>query len=277
MAKRRTKKPLLEECVPPALKAREAARMKARDAVWHLELIQYGTNIVELFKTFFPADFSMDYRTAQSVLASYNRFAELVDERLFPIWAFDELTYAYDEPSWAFETIPLRQITMTWHEKLFEGQGLNQLEELIVSHTGIACEFLGGTDLKALPAGKSFSEGELDDVCAEKRGMLAKLPIVVSAVCCNTHNAWIDLSEEEWMQGEMPLWQEQQMRWLAEEYEEAAEIERTVDSFTKWVLAKPARLKRVESLLKRSWVPNRERVRVTTKPGAVPLVEVLAA
>lgn len=277
MAKRRKKKPLQEECVLPEQKARQITIAHARDAVWHLELIQHGTHIVDLYRKLFPAEFRMDYRTAKSVLDSYNRFTELVDERLFPVWPFDEIGYAYEEPSYAFVTIPLRQVEMTWHEKLFEGNGLNKLEELVVSHTGIAEDFLGNTHLRAMPAGKTFCSDSFAKVCTSQRGMLAKLPTVVSAICGSTYNSWIDLSEEEWMQCEMPEWTEGSMQGLAEAWTEAAEIIKTVEKFTEWVMAKPVRLKQVETLLKRAWVPKKERIRVTTKSGGMPLVELLAA
>lgn len=269
-------KPLQEGCVPPEQKARQITIAHARDAVWHLELIQYGTHIVDLYRKLFPADFQMDYRSAKSVLDSYNCFTGLVDERLFPVWQFDEMAWAYEEPSCAFTIIPLRQVEMTWFEKLFEGNGLNKLEELVVSHTGIAQEYLAQTELKALPAGKNFSRERFTEICAAQRGMLAKLPTVVSAICCCTNNSWIDMSEEEWAECEMPEWSESQMQWLAEGWTEAAGIIKTVEKFTEWVMAKPARLKQVETLLKRAWVPKEARIRVGAAKGA-PLVEVLAA
>jgi hypothetical protein len=72
------------------------------NALQHLRLIQNGAHITDLYWKFFPEEFAKDppdYSDGWKLMGFYDRFARLVDARLFPVYEFSDSDLAYEEPN----------------------------------------------------------------------------------------------------------------------------------------------------------------------------------
>lgn len=276
----RTQKSKKRKSPPPQEAGRrnnwEKARINAREAALHLRLIQHGTHIVEMYRKFFPEEFTrdgVDYVSAGRLLASYDRFAELVDERLFPVHSFGSNDLLYEEPEGALFTMCLCYHSFApflWYNRGERGDQMFPVERLIVSAAGY-----GDTELRP-PGGCRFSSEKLQEVCWKQKGIVSRLWLAAMALLGGTGNVWLDVTEEEYWQAEPPEWSEGQVEWLAGEFEEAKRMSDDVNGFFAWVGNDPERIEQVKRLLRRAQVPDtpvRARVRAAGDP--TPLAEAL--
>lgn len=250
--------------------------MQVEEAIFHLRLIQHGRRLIDSYAELFPRDFAkngVDYGSARSILAVYDRFCLLIDKHLFPCCTFTDWEMdpeqLRDSVEYALETIPMAIQSMTWYDRFVED--LTPVEKLILSVTDTRADL--GLNIK-LTGGRKFDMSELEEICATLRTPLRRLPQVVCALSASSCNVYVDIGDDEIGAMEMPGWSLEQIRWQAKEFKEAKRIWTMVDKFNKWVAARPERLKQIENLLRRSILPEkRTRVRVSG-PGR-PLVETL--
>src|SRR5262249_29167000 len=170
-------------------------------AVFHLRLIHQGTHLVDLYQKFFPKQFRkdrIDYGTAESVLAGYSRFTELVDRHLFPVWELEWTDLMWEDPGYGLSMIPLYCVSNTWFDRMEEG--LSILEKTIVSGAGLA-EFRD-IEFRMPKTHKLDHFGVLPALCKRLKGPMRRLPEMVDIVLCGTMNPFIDCSQEEFYQGE---------------------------------------------------------------------------
>jgi hypothetical protein len=267
-------------------RAAKPARVGAGDAVRHLRLIQHGTHIVEMFRKYFPAEFKaegVDYGSYWGLLGSYDRFTELVSEKLFPVHNFSDSDQTYDEPEWALSTMGICIHAFEkplWYERYGNGDEISLVERMIVSASGnqdfpdvgiaLPKDWVG----IALPKDWVFDLETLRELSWKEKGKLSGLDTAARALLGVTGNAWMDLDEEEYYQCEMPDWSEEQVEFLASEFDEAKAIKRDAEAFFAWC-DRPARVNKVKAMLYRAQRPKEQkRVRVKTHSGK-PLVETL--
>jgi hypothetical protein len=251
---------------------RNDKKAAAENAALHLRMIQHGAHIVELYKKFFPEEFArdgIDYGSFEGLLGSYDRFAELVDNRLFPVHCFSASDLIYEEP------ISLYQMSLCfhsfghflWYDRAQRDDTTFPVERLIVSATGY-----GDTELRA-PDGYRFSTEKLQEISWKQKGIASRLWLAAMALLGGTGNCWLDVTEEEYWQAEEPEWSEGQVAFLAKEFKEAQRIADQVNEYFAWVGHDLERLEHVRRLLRRAQVPEKQRVRYAGDPR--PLAEAL--
>lgn len=245
------------------------AAAKANEAITHLRMICEGTHLIGLYRKFFPKQFKkerIDYSSADTVFAACGRFAGLVDQQLFPLWELEWM----DDPVYALGTIPLYCTSNPWYDRMEEE--LSILEKTIVSGAGLGAF----PDVQfRMPKTHELDHFKLlPDLCKGLKGPIRQLPAIVDFVLCGTLNPFIDCGQEEFFQGEMPSWSEQEIRFLTKAWKEAKELKRQYVKFEVWALARPERMSRIERLLKAAWVRKQEpKIRVQVGAGR-PLVEI---
>jgi hypothetical protein len=246
------------------------------DAIFHLRLIQHGCHLVDLYAQLFPRDFAkngIDYCSAVSVLAAYDRFCLLVNKHMFPCYTFTDWEMdpesLYGSVEYVLETIPMAFHGRAWYDRFDED--LTPVEKLILAMTGARDDLR--RQLRPAGDGK-FNLPALEEICAGLRSPLRRLPEIVRALTGASYNVYVDISDDELGAMEMPGWGLDQVRWQAKEFKEAIKIWRMVDKFNTWVAARPERLGQVENLLRRSRrKAKKERVKVSN--SGRPLVETL--
>src|SRR5262245_51768917 len=272
-SKKRKKKPPQEGCGPEA--GRRDKIGAAEDATRHLRMIQHGAHIVEMYKKFFPEELArdgIDYGSFEGLLRSYDRFAELVDDRLFPVHRFSDSDMIWEDAG-ALYTISLCYHsfgTFLWYNRAERDDPTFPVERLIVSAAGY-----GDTELRP-PDNYRFSSEKLQEVCWKQKGIASRLWLAAMALLGGTGNLWLDVTEEEYWQAEPPEWSEGQIVWLAKEFKEAQRVSDQVNEFFTWVGHDAERLEHVKRLLRRAQVPDkpvRASARVAGDPR--PLAEAL--
>ena len=275
MSRKKAKKSKKPPRKPRVIGAPSRARASAQDAVLHLRLIQHGAHIVELYEKFFPKEFDgIDYSSFEALLASYDRFALLVDNNLFPVHAFSSNDLMYAEPDHNLHTMEIcfhSFSSFVWFDRMNHGEEVSVVERMIVSAAGYH-DFprvkLGP------PKDHRFSSEKLQEVSWKQKGTISRLWLAAMAVLGGTGNVWLDLSEEQYYASEPPEWHEAQITWLASEFKEAQRVSDQVNEFLVWADSKE-KLDRIERLLRRAQVPDKPiRVKVRALPE-VPLVEAL--
>jgi hypothetical protein len=263
---------------PPHIRAAEQAQQRAQreregmfNTLHHLRLIQNGAHITDLYRKFFPEEFAKDppdYSDGWKLMAFYDRFARLVDARLFPVYEFSENDMAYEEPDYCLCHMQICMVNnWLWvnQEENYRYTGfedhLHIVEKLVVSAVDKNRVF-PDVDFR-LPAGYKFRLPRLHRLCRIEKGMISRLGLVADAILGNTNNCWLDVSEEEYHSSEMPRWTEEQIRYLAKEYAEAKFLSTGIKEFFKWCDS-PNKIERVKRLLRGSWVSEEddERLRV---------------
>ena len=249
----------------------------ARNAVFHLRLIQGGGHIVDLYRKFFPKEFArdgIDYTSAHSLLASYDSFSSLVEKNLFPVWDFGAHAGLYDDPVYCLETMALCLYgNYHWFDRMQDLPDLPLVEKLIVNAWGEADPFKDEVGF-FLPSDHWFDWERLAEVCDKERGPIKLLNVAAQLVTGQTGNFWLDICEEEYWQCEAPDWNETNIRYLASEYAEAKAMKADAERFFSWVGHSYQRIERVKALLRKGWRKKHERIRVKTHSGK-PLVETL--
>src|SRR5262245_12906 len=244
---------------------RQDKKAKVEEAALHLRMIQHGGHIVELYKKFFPEEFArdgIDYASFEGLLGSYDRFAELVDSRLFPVHAFSASDLIWDEP------IALYSMNICFHSFapfLWYNRGQRDdptfpVERLIVSASGY-----GDTELRP-PDGCRFSSEKLQEISWKQKGIASRLWLAAMALLGGTGNCWLDVTEDEYWQAEEPEWSDGQVEFLAKEFKEAERVAGQVNEYFAWVGHDPERLEQVRRLLRRAQVPEKQRVRYAGDP-----------
>ena len=262
-----------EGCGPEA--GRRDKKAAARDAALHLRLIQHGTHIVELYKKFFPEEFArdgVDYGSFEGVLGSYDRFTELVDNRLFPVHCFSAYDMVWEDTEGALLTMCLCYHSFApflWYNRGQRDDPTFPVERLIVSAAGY-----GDAELRP-PTGCRFSSEKLQEVCWKQKGVVSRLWLAAMALLGGTGNVWLDVTEEEYWQAEPPEWSEGAIEFLAKEFKEANRVGDQVNEFFAWVGHDPERLEQVKRLLRRAQLPEKQRARVAGDPR--PFAEALGA
>jgi hypothetical protein len=260
-----------EGCGPEARRGDKKAT--AREAALHLRLIQHGTHIVELYKKFFPEEFArdgVDYGSFEGVLGSYDRFTELVDNRLFPVHSFSAYDLMWEEPEAALCAMSLCYHSFApflWYNRAERDDPTFPVERLIVSAAGY-----GDTELRP-PTGCRFSSEKLQEVCWKQKGIASRLWLAAMALLGGTGNAWLDMTEEEYWQSEPLEWSEGQIEWLAKEFKEANRVADQVNEYFAWVGHDQERLEQVKRLLRRAQLPEKQRAQAPGDPR--PLAEAL--
>ena len=253
------------------------ARVGALDAIFHLRLIQGGGHIVELYKQCFPMEYrqhGIDYTSAPGLLASYDRFTQLVDEHLFPVWSFSDLGALYEDPGYCLETMAICvQYNYHYWDRMQNLEEMPLVEKLIVNAHGESAPF-DDVDFVLPRKGFIFDWQLLGDACAREKGALALLPRAAEAVLGQTGNFWLDMTEEEFYQVEAPDWNETNIHFFNAEWIQAKEIKKDIDRFFSWVGCNYTRVEKVKRLLRKAWRPIEQRPRVRTHSGK-PLVDVL--
>lgn len=263
---------------PPALDhidRQKQARERAFNALEHLRLIQAGATITDLYAKFFPQEFAddpPDYSAGWGLMAHYDRFSELVDERLFPIYSFSDQDY--DDPVYLLHRIAI-DMPNNWlwynQEEDYRYTGVDDhlhiVQKLVVSATDKEPVF--PEIVFRCPVDCKFSLDRLRRLCKKQEGLIARVGVVADAILGNTGNIWLDTSYEEYHMSEMPTWGESQVRFLAKEYAEAKRLNREIIEFFKWCDS-PGKVERVNRLLAGAWVPEKkeqERIRVRALRG----------
>jgi hypothetical protein len=262
-SKKRKKRRQAQGFLPEA--GRRDKKAVAEDAARHLRMIQHGTHIVELYKKFFPEEFArdgIDYTSFEGLLGSYDRFAELVDNRLFPVHAFSANDMIWEEPI-ALYTMNIcfhSFAPFLWYNRAGRDDPTFPVERLIVSAAGY-----GGTELRP-PDKHRFSSEKLQEISWKQKGIASRLWLAAMALLGGTGNCWLDFNEEEYWQAEEPEWSEGQVVFLAKEFEEAKRIADDVNGYFAWVGHDPERLEQVKRLLRRAQVPEKQPARYAGDP-----------
>jgi hypothetical protein len=285
----RTRKSKKAKKKPPHIRAAEEAQRRAQreregmfNTLQHLRLIQNGAHITDLYRKFFPEEFAKDppdYSDCWKLMGFYDRFARLVDARLFPVYEFSENDMAYEEPDYCLCHMQICMVNnYLWvnREEDYRYAGFEDLhivEKLVVSAVDKDPVF-SDVDFR-LPAGRKFRLPRLHRLCRSEKSMIGRLGLVADAVLGNTGNCWLDVSDEEYHASEMPRWTEEQIRYLAREFAEAKFLSKGIKEFFVWCNS-PNKVERVKRLLRGSWVREQddERIRVRVSAGR-PLVETL--
>jgi hypothetical protein len=287
-SKKAKRKPAHIRAVEAQRKRAERERGKVHDALQHLGMIRQGVHITELYAKFFPEEFAKDapdYGDPWKLLAFYDRFARLVDQKLFPLYPFSETDMAYEEPEYYFHNIPLEFMeNWLWVNqeaayRYYGGHGahLHIVEKLVVSASDEKQVF-DDVDFR-LPARHKFRLPRLHKACREQKGMIGRLGLVADAILGNTNNCWLDITEEEYHSCEMPTWSEEQVKFLTREWAEAQFLNKGIKEFFDWCDS-ANKVERVKRLLRLAWIrkEDEERIRVRAllreRPGR-PLVETL--
>ncbi|HKQ91332.1 MAG TPA: hypothetical protein VJZ77_11635, partial [Blastocatellia bacterium] len=244
-------------------------------------MIKNGSHIAELYQKFFPEELAKDapdYSDGWKLMGFYDRFARLVDARLFPVHEFSESDMAYEEPDYCLCHMQLCMIdNWLWANRgqFCDPDDLHIVEKLVVSalqHEPL----LPDVDFR-LPVGYKFRLPRLHRLCRSEKGMIARLGLVADAILGNTNNCWLDVSEEEYAMSEMPEWGEDQMRYLAREYAEAKFLNKGIKEFFIWCDS-ANKVERVKRLLRGAQISEKEeqeRIRVRVAMLSRPLVETL--
>jgi len=283
-AKKTRRKPAHIRAAEQAQRRKLQEREGAFSALQHLRMIKNGSHIPELYRKFFPNEFAKDqpdYSDAWKLMAFYDGFARLVDDRLFPVYEFSESDMAYEEPDYCLCHMHLQMINnWLWanqeNDYRYTGFGdhLHVVQKLVVSAVESVPMF-PDVDFR-LPAGYKFRLPRLHRLCRSEKGMIARLGLVADAVLGNTNNCWLDVSEEEYAMAEMPSWTEEQIRYLARQYKEAKFLSKGINEFFNWCDS-ANKVERVKRLLRGAQVSEKEeqeRIRVRVSTGR-PLVETL--
>jgi hypothetical protein len=288
----RTRKSKKTRKKPAHIRAAEEAQSRAQkeregsfNALQHLRMIKNGSHITELYRKFFPEEFAKDppdYSDCWKLMGFYDRFTELVDARLFPVYEFSESDMAYEEPDYCLCHMHLPMINnWLWanQEDDYRYTGfqdhLHIVQKLVVSAVESVPMF-PDVDFR-LPAGCKFRLPRLHRLCRSEKGMIARLGLVADAILGATNNCWLDVSEGEYAMAEMPPWTEEQIRYLAREYKEAKFLNKGIKEFFIWCDS-ANKVERVKRLLRGAQVSEKEeqeRIRVRVARRSRPLVETL--
>jgi hypothetical protein len=262
-SKKRKKRHPAQGFLPEA--GRRDKKAVAEDAARHLRMIQHGAHIVEMYKKFFPEEFArdgVDYGSFEGLLRSYDRFAELVGDRLFPVHRFSDSDLIWEEPIELY-TMSLCYHSFApflWYKRAERDDPTFPVERLIVSAAGY-----GDTTLRP-PDGHRFSSEKLQEISWKQKGIASRLWLAAMALLGGTGNCWLDFNEEDYWQAEEPEWSEGQVVFLAKEFEEAQRIADDVNGYFAWVGHGPERLEQVMRLLRRAQVPEKQRARYAGDP-----------
>jgi len=240
------------------------------EAALHLRLIQHGQHIVEMYRKFFPEEFTrdgIDYGSAERLLKSYDDFAHLVDARLFPVHDFSSNDMVWEEPEHGLDTMFIcyhQFAPFLWYRREAD---LSRVERLIVSAAGYS-----GLEMRP-PEGYRFSSNRLQELSWKRKGIISRLWLVAMALLGGTDNVWLDLDEDAFYQSEPPDWSAGQVEWLAKEFKEAQRISDEINEFFAWVGNDQEKVLQVTDLLRKAQIPDKP-IEVKTRRGK-PLVETL--
>src|SRR5262245_9270866 len=262
-SKKRKKRNPAHGFLPEA--GRPDKKAAAEDATRHLRMIQHGAHIVELYKKFFPEEFArdgIDYTSFEGLLRSYDRFAELVDDRLFPVHRFTDCDLIWEDagPLYAMSLCYHSFAPFLWVNRAERDDPTFPVERLIVSAAGY-----GETELRP-PNGYRFSSEKLQEISWKQKGIASRLWLAAMALLGGTGNCWLDVTEDEYWQAEEPEWSDGQVEFLAKEFKEAERVAGQVNEYFAWVGHDPERLEQVRRLLRRAQVPEKQRVRYAGDP-----------
>jgi hypothetical protein len=246
----------------------------ADGAIYHLRLITSGTQIVDLYKKFFPKEFArerVDYSSPERLIEFYDRFVNLVGERLFPVFDYSSSFSIYEDPTYVLQQIPICALgAYVWVNQMDGLSDLRLAQKLVVNAT--ESYYFEEIEFR-IPQEHEFRWDRLAAACEKERGLFASCgEIAMRALLGESGNVWIDVSEKEiHAGGEDPYWSEEEVKWLADEFTEARSIKRRAEKFFVWVGNDPKRIERLKRVLRQAWKPKQERLRVRTHSGR-PLV-----
>jgi hypothetical protein len=248
----------LQLSVPLAVRHLKESRaaLTLSQAVRFLDHRLQSAPILELYEQLFPLEWATSTKD-KNLEREHHAYSEremeffrLVDERLFPLdmdWLYDnvweERTAVIPAQVWATSLDP-------WNEPIDEFRlGWQLLLVLVGFHREADIEFDAENrffaPLAATVPGKA-SWDYLQEACQKAEEPVCHLCLAIDMLDHDTGNVWCDVTAD--MGFDYPLWSEEAVRDLADQFAEARELWLKTEHLLDWLEASPAHVKEIVQL-----------------------------
>ncbi len=247
-----------------AIEFLESRITPAGDALEALCRIREPLTMISLFQKYFPKEFArqkLNWLDRNSIVNAWSEFVTLVDLRLFPC---HDTCASWDGEQGSMTEIIFFAPFPEWYGD--DHETFTPLQEIVLLAVGAIYEKNGQFEPNYESSGRREVDFDLlEQACT--RGMLRHLPETVKFILKITENTWCDVSQEELDNcSNWPIWSEENIEWLRNEWVEARKINARVQALEEWLGTDPARRHKVERALKiaTKQIPPRPRVRIVS-------------